>query len=305
MLLKKESRFRKIIKYKDLYLLLLPGLIWVLLFRYLPLYGITIAFKDFHPLKGVFGSEWVGLKYFVELINSPYFFRVVRNTILLNIYHIIFGFPAPIILALLLNELRNYKFKKFVQSTTYLPHFISWVIIGSMVIDFLSPNYGLVNEIRKMVGLEPIFYLIKNEYFRSIVVLSNIWKTTGWAAIIYLASLSNVNLSLYESAMIDGANRWQQTWHITLPAIKPTILILFILRFGQMMNASFEQIYMLYSSAVYEVGDVIPTYVYRIGIGQARFSETAALDLINSVIAFVLITTMNYLSKKYGENSLW
>lgn len=288
-----------------LYLLLLPSLVFVILFNYLPIYGITIAFKQFHPLKGIVGSPWVGLKHFEALFGSIQFGRVLRNTVVINIYHLIFGFPAPIILALLLNELTARKFKRTVQTITYLPHFLSWVIVGTFVVKVLSPTGGVVNVVVQALGGDPVLFLVEPSYFRGVLVLSSIWKEAGWGAILYLAALASIDPNLYEAATIDGAGRWRQTLHVTLPGLRTTIAILLMLRFAYMLESNFEQIFVLYNPSVYRVGDVISTYVYRIGLGQARYSETATLDVFNGVIGLVLIVTGNTILKKRYEVGMW
>lgn len=301
----KKSVWATLYAQRYLFLLLLPSAVFVVIFNYFPIYGITIAFKQFHPLKGIGGSPWVGLKHFIDLFHSLSFTRVLTNTLIINVYHIVFGFPAPIILALLLNELHLPTFKRSVQTITYLPHFLSWVIVGTFVLKILSPTGGIVNQMITGLGGKPVLFLLEPGYFRGILVSSAIWKEIGWGSILYLAALSNIDPNLYEAATIDGAGRWRQTLHVTLPGIKSTITILLILRFARMLNSNFEQIFVLYNPSVYRVGDVISTYIYRIGLGQAKYSETAALGVFNSLIGFFLIITGNKLTKKYNEVAMW
>jgi putative aldouronate transport system permease protein len=292
-------------KYKYLYLLALPGFIWYFIYKYLPMYGLIISFKDFNFSKGIWGSPWVGLKHFEFLFTYPDFYRIVKNTILMNVYELLFSFPAPLILALLLNELRSVLFKRSIQTVVYFPHFLSWVVFGGIVIQLLSPNDGLVNQIRDVFGLESIHYMVKSEYFRPVVILSLILKESGWGCIIYLAALSAIDPEQYEAATIDGANRMQKMLHITLPGIRNTVIILLILKIGTMLDYGFEQIYVMYNPSVYDVGDVLSTYIYRVGLQDARFSLTTAIGLFQSVIGFILIWSANKAARRFSDNSLW
>jgi putative aldouronate transport system permease protein len=302
----KKRLISTLYKYRYLYLLLIPGVLWYLVYRYLPMYGVIIAFKDYNFSRGIFGSPWVGLKHFEYLFaSSPDFYQIVRNTIMINFYNLLFGFPAPLILALLLNEMKSILFKRYIQTVVYFPHFLSWVIFGGIIMQLLSPSEGLVNQIMMLFGMEPVFFMSKSEYFRSIIVGSNILKETGWGAIIYLAALSGIDPEQYEAATIDGANRWQKLIYVTLPGIMNTVIILLILKVGYLLDVGFEQIYVMYNPAVYEVGDVISTYIYRIGLQEAKFSLTTAIGLFQSVIGFVLIYGTNRLAKKYSDVSLW
>lgn len=292
-------------KHRYLYLLLLPGFIWYLVYKYLPMYGLIIAFKDFNFMKGIMGSPWVGFKHFEFLFSYPDFYRILRNTILLNVYELLFAFPAPLILALLLNELRNMLFKRTIQTVVYFPHFLSWVVFGGIVIQLLSPNDGMLNQIRELFGLAPIHYMVETSYFRSVVIISHILKETGWGAIIYLAALSSIDPQQYEAATIDGANRWQKLWYVTLPGIRNTIILLFILKIGTMLDYGFEQIFILYNPSVYEVGDVLSTYIYRIGLQGAQFSMTTAIGFFQSFIGLVLIYTANRIARRTSDVSIW
>jgi putative aldouronate transport system permease protein len=302
---RKPSIWLTVLKHKYLYLMLLPGLIWYFIYKYLPMYGLIIAFKDFNFRKGIWDSPWVGLKHFEFLFSYPDFYRIVANTVMINVYELVFSFPAPIILALLLNELKNMVFKRTIQTIVYFPHFLSWVVFGGIIIQLLSPNEGVVNHVRELLGLEPIHFMVKSEFFRPVVVLSLILKESGWGAIIYLAALSAIDPEQYEAATIDGASRWQKLWQITLPGISNTIILLLILKIGSMLDFGFEQIYVLYNPSVYDVGDILSTYIYRIGLQDGRFSLTTAIGLFQSVIGFVLIYSANKLAKRYSENSLW
>ena len=289
-----------------LYLLLAPALIMIIIFCYIPIYGIIIGFLDYSPYKGIMGSEWVGLKHFKAFLTDYNFWRVMKNTIIINIYSLIFAFPIPIIFALLLNEVASIKFKKIVQTISYLPYFISWVVVASIIISILSPTTGVVNIVlNNLFGIKPINFMVKNEYFRSIIVLSGIWKSLGMAAVYYLAALSSIEPNLYEAAIIDGAGKWRQTWHITLPGLKSIIVVLLILEIGGLMNIGFERIFLLYNPLVYDVGDVISTYTYRLGIEQTQFSLTTSIGFTQSVVNFILVYTSNRLSRKLAGWSLW
>lgn len=308
--IKSKSKFsktmNKIWKDKPIYLILLPGIIYFIIFHYVPMYGAIIAFKDFKAALGIMGSKWVGLKNFIDFFHHPSFGPVLINTLIISLYKIVCGFPAPIILALLLNEVRSVGYKRTIQTISYLPHFLSWVVIGGLAIKMLSPSSGAINMIIKSMGFEPIYFMAEPRYFRTILVLTDIWKEIGWGSIIYLAALSGVDPQLYEAAIVDGASKWRQLWSITIPSIAPTIIIMFILRIGGVMNAGFEQIFVMYSPNVYSVSDIIDTFVYRIGLESAKYSMATAIGLFKSVIGFLLIVITNRLSKIVDEsNGLW
>lgn len=297
---------RNYIKNKFLLLLLLPAIAWYLLFQYGPLYGVQIAFKDYKLLLGIQGSEWVGFKHFALMFNGTSdFWRIFFNTVIISVYRIIFGFPAPILLALLFNEIRFSAFKRVTQSISYLPHFLSWVVLAGLLTTLLSPSQGIVNYVIILLGFEPIYFLADPDYFRLTLVVSNIWKEVGWGTIIYLAALAGVNPHLYEAAVIDGAGRWKQTMHITLPQIMPVISIMFIFSISGILDAGFDQILNLYNPAVYGVADILDTYVYRVGITQMQYSFTTAVGLFKNVIAFALVLLANYLIKKSGQEGLF
>lgn len=296
---------REIIKNKYVYIMVVPVVLYYLIFCYGPMFGIIIAFKDFDIGKGIMNSPWVGLKHFKDFFNDMYFKRLVTNTVLISFYDLIFSFPAPIISALLLNEVRRDKFKKTIQTIAYLPHFISLVVICGMITDFFSMN-GIITKILTVMGADKINYLGEAQYFRSIYVGTNIWQTLGWSSIIYMAALSGVDAELYEAAVIDGAGRFKQTLHITIPAIIPTIVILLILRLGQIMSVGFEKIILLYSAGTYETADVIASYVYRRGLGESfQYSYTAAVGIFQSAVNLLLLITANGLSNKFTETSLF
>jgi putative aldouronate transport system permease protein len=288
-----------------LYIFLLIPLVYYLIFKYFPMYGAVIAFKDFKIGRGIAGSSWVGLAQFQRLFKTPDFFKILKNTLLLNVYALVFGFPMPIILAVLLNEVKSSSFKRINQSVLYLPHFISWVVLAGIFIQMLSPSTGIVNVILKSIGIKPIYFMASKFWWPIMFVVSGIWQGIGWGSIIYLAAISAIDPELYEAARIDGASKVQQIWHITLPGIKATIAIMLILRMGGMMDVGFEHIYNLQNSAVYDVADVISTYVYRVGIQGAQYSYTTAIGLFQSVISLILVVSTNKITRMMGENSLW
>jgi len=289
---------------KLLYLMVLPVIAYYVIFDYGPMYGLQIAFKDYSPGDGIWGSRWVGFAQFAEFFQSYYFWRLIRNTLLISVYELIFGFPAPIILALLLNELRKQLFKRIVQTITYLPHFISVVVVVGMLVDFLARD-GIVNQMLGYLGVEAKSYLSEPGWFRFLYVSSGIWQQIGWGSIIFLAALSNIDPSLYEAAKVDGAGRWKQMLHITIPGIMPTVIILLILRMGSMMSVGSEKILLMYNPLTYDTADVISTFVYRKGILEASYSYTTAVGLFNAVIAFLLVIISNSISKRVSETKLW
>jgi putative aldouronate transport system permease protein len=290
---------------KFLLLLTVPVLIYFVIFHYVPMYGIIIAFKQFRPLDGILGSSWAGVQNFQLFFDSIYFWRLLKNTLLISLYSLFWGFPAPIIFALLLNELKNRYFKRMVQTISYLPHFISIVVIAGMIVTFTNPLDGIINLALVKLGFAPIGFLNDPDWFRTIFVSSGIWQTFGWGSIIYLAAIAGINPQLYEAAEIDGANRWKKVMHITLPSIIPTIIILLILNVGNLMDVGFEKVLLLYNPATYETADVIGTFVYRRGILNSDFSFAAAVNLFNNVINIILLVSVNRISRKVSETSLW
>ena len=291
---------------KYLYLLLVPFIAWYIIFQYKPMYGLLIAFQDFSIFKGISGSEWVGLENFKTFFSSDYFFRTLKNTVIISLYSLLFAFPAPIILALMLNEVRHKFFKKTVQTLTYLPHFISVVVVAGIVTNFLAPSNGLINILLDKIGFEKIYFLTMPEYFRTIYISSmEIWKDVGFSAIVYIAAIAGVNPQLYEAATIDGASRFQQMMKITLPSILPTIVIMLILKVGQLMEVGYEAIILLYQPATYETADIINTYVYRAGLQDGRYDIAAAAGLFNAVVSLILVIIANRISKKVTDNGLW
>lgn len=268
------------------------------------MFGNIIAFQDYSVAGGVFGSDWVGFKHFANFLSNFKFWKLIRNTLAINLYGILFAFPAPIILALLLNEIRLKKFKRAVQTVTYLPHFISVVIAAAIILDFVSAD-GIINNVRALFGLDKIVFMTQPKYFYPVYIISGIWQEVGWGSIIYIATLSSIDPQLYEAAMIDGAGRWKQMLHVTLPGILPTIIIMLILRIGQMLNVGFEKVLLLYNPSIYETSDVISTYVYRQGILSQDYSYSTAVSLFNSVFNFSLLILANNISKKFTSSSLW
>jgi putative aldouronate transport system permease protein len=289
----------------QLYSLLVLPVIYYVIFKYIPMFGNIIAFRKFVPGGSPIGVEWVGLKYFKMFINDATFWGVFRNTLKLSIQSLIIGFPFPIIFALLLNELTSKSFKKFVQTASYLPHFLSTVIVAGMIMELLSPSTGVINMIVKTFTGNTINFLAEAKWFRTIYVTSGIWQGIGWGAILYLAALSNINMELYESAKIDGANRWKQTLHITIPGIMPTIVTLLILNIGGLMSVGFEKIILLYNPMTYSTADVISTYLYRLGLQSNNFSYATAIGLFEAVIGLILVYSANLVSRKLTETSLW
>lgn len=290
---------------KFLYLLALPGLIYFILFKYVPMWGILIAFQNYSPYTGFWHSDWVGFDHFRRLFSSPDFLLLFRNTMAINLLNLLFFFPLPIILALLLNELRFFLYKKIVQSIIYLPHFLSWVIIVGISFLMLSKSDGIVNMMLQSAGLAKIDFLTNANLFWIVLTAQSMWKEAGWGTIIFLAAIAGVDPQLYEAAKIDGAGRFRQTWHVTLPAIRNVIIILLILRIGQIMDVGFEQVFLMMNGAVSEVADVFDTYVFRLGVRQGQFSFSTAVGLFKSVVGLILVIGANRLAKRYGEEGVY
>ncbi|MFF3445369.1 ABC transporter permease [Streptosporangium sp. NPDC002721] len=293
-------------RHRWLFLMLVPGLAYFAVFRYWPMYGLSIAFKDFVPFLGVEGSEWVGLKHFEDLFTGPDFGRLMGNTMIIALLTILIAFPAPIIVALLLNELRVRWLKRAVQSLIYIPHFLAWTIVASLTYLLFSVDYGVIADwIHSITGGQKVDYVAQEAWFRPIIMLQTVWKTTGWGTIIYLAALAGVNPDLYEAARMDGAGRWSQFWHITLPAIRPTIVIMAILTSGNLLDQSFEQFWLLRNSLNADVADVFDTFVYYVGITQGGYSYATAVGLFKGVAGLVLIFGCNWLAKRLGQRGLF
>ncbi|WP_028590488.1 ABC transporter permease [Paenibacillus massiliensis] len=298
-------RKKRLIRDRWLYILLIPGLLYFLIFKYIPMWGVMLAFKDYQPFLGFWKSEWVGLEHFRVFFQNPDFFMLLRNTLILSFYNLIFFFPAPIILALLLNEIRLSFYKKTIQTMVYVPHFISMVIVASMSYVLLTTEGGTVNEIVYAFTGQKVDFLANPDWFRPLIILQTIWKECGWGTIIFLAALSGVDMEQYEAATVDGANRWRQIWHITLPAIRSTIVILLILRMGTILDNGFEQIYLMMNALNREVAEVFDTYVYTLGITQGAFSYSTAVGLFKSVIGVIMVLGTNWLAKKFGESGIY
>lgn len=300
----KTKIWKAIKEYKTLYLLMVPGLLYFILFRYLPMFGLVIAFKDYNIFKGIWASDWVGLENFRELIDSRDFWNVMRNTLSISLVKILIGFPVPILLAILLNEIKNIKFRKITQTCIYLPHFLSWVVIGGIMLNLFSPVFGLAGQFFQETGIKPVNIMAKKDTIFWVVILSDIWKEAGWSTIVFLAALTQVDLDLYEAARMDGANKFQQMVHITLPSIASIVIVMLILRIGKIMNAGFEQILVLQNPITMEVIDIFDTYVYREGLGRGSYSFAATVDMFKSVIALILVTSANKISKLFGEEGI-
>lgn len=301
-----ESRvLRRLRRDKWLYLLLLPGLLYFLVFKYVPMWGVALAFKNYQPFLGFWKSEWVGLENFRNFFQNPDFVKLMRNTLLLSFYNLLFFFPAPIVLALLLNEVRISLYKRAVQTLIYVPHFISMVIVASITYVFLTTEGGVVNVLLEQYTGVKINFLADPDWFRPLIILQTIWKECGWGTIIFLAALAGVDAEQYEAAIMDGANRWRQIWHITLPSIRSTIVILLILRMGDVLDNGFEQIYLMTNALNREVADVFDTYVYLMGITQGAFSYSTAVGLFKSVVGVILVFGSNYLARKFGQSGIY
>ncbi|WP_163581837.1 ABC transporter permease [Gracilibacillus saliphilus] len=301
----KKSKWQQILKEKWLYFMVLPGLIYFIIFKYFPMWGIVIAFQDYSPFLGVWESEWVGFEHFHYFFTNPDFLRLLRNTFILALYDLIFFFPAPIILSLMLNEIRLSFYKRTLQTLVYVPHFMSWVIIASISYVFLTTSGGVVNELISSVAGKEINFLSSPEWFRPMIMGQIIWKETGWGTVIFLAALASVDQEQYEAAIVDGAGRFRRLWHVTLPAIRSTIVILLILRLGNFLDTGFQQIYLMSNSLNRSVADVFDTYVYFVGITEGAFSYSTAVGLFKSIVGIVLIVGADRLAKKAGEGGLF
>ncbi|WP_226529933.1 ABC transporter permease [Metabacillus niabensis] len=300
-----RSLYKLLAKDKYLYFLALPGIIYFLVFKYVPMLGIAIAFQDYSPYLGFAESKWVGVKHFQTLFANPDFWLIFRNTLAISFLNLLLFFPLPIILAIMLNELKSQFYKRTVQSIIYLPHFLSWVIIATLTFMMLSQSEGLINQILVFFGFEKVQFLTNPNTFWLMLTSQSIWKEVGWGTIIFLAAIAGVNTQLYEAAKMDGANRFQQIWHVTLPAIRNVILILLILRLGDIMEVGFEQVFLMYNGAVAEVAEVFDTYVYRVGIQQGQFSYSTAIGLFKSLVGLILVVGANRMAKKFGEEGIY
>lgn len=302
---RRGERLKKIWKYKLLYLLLIPAFVWVLVFEYLPLYGISIAFVDYNSIQGLTASPWAGFKYFQMLFESEMFINSFRNTLIISLYKMVSGFFCPILLALALNEIHTKWFKKTLQTAVYLPRFVSWVVYGGIITLLLSPETGVINKVIEFFGGDPVYLLADPAYFRTILVVTDAMKEMGWAAIIYIAAIAGLNPEVYEAAIMDGATRFKRIIHITLPGITSTIVVIFILRVGYIMSAGLDQVINLYNPMVFEVGDILDTYIYRVGIEQFSLSLAAAADVIKGAIGLVLVLVVNQIAKRINDSGIF
>ncbi len=298
-------RVRRALKNRWLYLMVLPGMAYFAIFKYLPMWGVMIAFKDYSPFAGFLGSKWVGLAHFVRFLHAPAFLTVFRNTLILAVYNLLFFFPLPIIISLMLNELRSDVYKRLIQTLIYIPHFISWVVVVGIAYILFTPDGGIVNNLLVQAGREKINFLLSPEWFRPMVVSQVIWKETGWGTILFLAALTAIDPQLYEAARIDGAGRWPQTWHVTLPGIRSMIVILLILRLGSFLDSGFEQIFLMLNPMNEETGNVFDTFVYISGIQQGNFSYATAANLFKSVVGITLVLLANSFAKRAGEEGIY
>lgn len=295
----------RMLQHKYIYMLALPGILYFILFKFVPMWGLLLAFKDYNPYTGFWDSEWVGLRHFIELFSDSNFYVMLRNTFAINIFGLVFMFPLPIILAMMLNEVRHETFKRINQSIVYLPHFLSWVVVASMTFFILSTDVGIINKLITDSGGESIAFLSNPNYFWGLITAQNMWKEAGWGTIIFLAAMAGVDPQRYEAAVVDGANRWRQIWHITLPAIRPTILILLILRLGQMADVGFEQILLMINPLVISMAEVFDTYAYTQGILKGQISAGVTVGMFKGVVGFVLVMTSNYIVKKLGHDGIY
>ena len=302
---KKHSFVYNISKYRILYLMALPAIIGFFIFQYIPaIGGWFVAFTRYDIIDGFYNSPWVGFKWFIQFVNDPFFFRLIRNTFLISFYSLIFGFPAPILLAILLNEIKSNGFKRTTQTITYLPHFVSTVIVVGILYNFFGYS-GIINSFLGSFGIDPVDFVGSARWFRPLYIGSGIWQGVGWGSILYLAALTGVDPQLYEAAIIDGANRFRRIWHITLPGIAPVVTVLLILRLSDLLSVGFEKVYLMYNPGIYDVADVIQTYVYRRGIQGLDFSYAGAVGLFNAMVGLVLLIAANYISRSVSEHSLW
>lgn len=296
---------KRIIRYWDLYLLMLPVIIYFIVFKYIPMYGTQLAFKEYMPILGIWGSPWIGFDHFTRFFSSPSFINILTNTVSISLLNILFSFPAPIILALLINEIRFVPFQKTMQTLTYAPHFISTVVLVGMMQMLLSPSTGIINNLLQSIGVNPIYFMAEEGWFKPLYILSGIWKSAGWGSIIYLAAIASIDTEMYEAAKIDGASRWKQLLYITLPSIMPTAVIMLILDIGKVMSVGFEKAFLMQNTMNINVSEIISTYAYKVGILDVQFSYSTAIGLFNSIVNIILIFLANKVSKKVTQVGLW
>lgn len=292
-------------KYRGLMMIMIPSVIMLIIFKYVPMYGVTIAFKDFKLRQGILGSPWVGFAVFEKVFSMPVFWTAFKNTAILGFMNLVIGFPLPVILALLLNEIRNERYKKVLQTVSYLPHFVSWITLSGLFIQLLSPSTGPVAAIWRMFGAEPYYFMGEVDTFRWVLVVTNAWKGVGWGSVVYLAALSGVDQEMYEAALIDGATRFQRVWYITLPSIMPTVTIMLILRAGSILSDNFDQIYNMSNAAMYKVANVLGVYTYELGLKNMKYAESTAVSLFLTVINFALVMLTNAVSKRVNDYGIW
>jgi putative aldouronate transport system permease protein len=304
---KPKSLWQRMVAAKWLILMLLPGLALILIFNYGPMYGMLMAFQDYQLTKGIWGSPWVGFKHFEAFLNTAFAIRALRNTLLISALKLVFGFPAPILLALVINEIRDGLFKRFSQTISYMPHFVSWIVFAALITGMLSPSTGAVNGVLKLLHIQPIYFMANPKWFMVVLIVSEIWKEIGWGAIIYLAALTDVDPTLYEAAIVDGASRIQRMIHISVPLILPIAALMLILRLGGIMSAGFDQIFNMYNPQVYEAVDILDTYVYRTGLQQMQYSFASAVGFFKSVVGLVLVLAVNEVARRMSDRyyALW
>ena len=302
---KRKSVLRDLKRGRDLYIMLIPAIVWYLLFFYKPIGALQVAFKDYNPIIGVAASKWVGLKHFKAFFQSPYAYRTIRNSFTINVIQLVTTFPLTILFALFLNEMSSKKYKTFVQTASYMPHFISSVVVAGLVVSFLSPSAGIVNVLLEKIGFERTYFLIKPEWFKPIYVIMGGWQGIGFGTIIYTSAISSIDETLYEAARIDGAGRFKQMWHITLAGILPTVTLMLIMRLGGMLSVGYETIILLYQPSTYETADVISTFVYRRGMINNDYSFATAVSFFNSLVSLVLVVAANSISKRLSDTALW
>lgn len=303
----RRSFWQRVVAARALLLMLVPGLVLVLLFNYGPMYGLLMAFQDFQVTKGIWGSPWVGFKHFQEFFSNPSAVNALRNTLLISFLKLAFGFPAPILLALLFNELRNGIFKRFSQTISYMPHFVSWIVFAALITAMLSPSTGVINQFLKFLGIRPIYFMADPGWFRVVLIASEIWKEVGWGAIIYLAALTGVDPTLHEAAVVDGATRIQRIIFINIPSLLPIAALMLILRMGGILNAGFDQVFNMYNVQVYQTADIIDTYVYRTGLADLKYSFAAAVGFFKSAVGLVMVVTVNEIARRMSDRyyALW
>ncbi|TDQ42948.1 ABC transporter permease [Aureibacillus halotolerans] len=301
----KAERFRRIKRNKLIYIMLLPGLLYFLIYKYIPMYGLIIAFQEYKPYQGIMGSEWVGFAHFERLFSEPDFWNIFANTLILFGLQLVIFFPIPIILSLMLNEVRIHMFKRTVQTLIYIPHFMSWVIVVSISYVMLTLDGGIVNELLQVFGFEPVNFLLNPDWFRPMYILQVIWREAGWGTIIFLAAMAAVDPQLYEAARMDGASRWRQMWHITLPSIRSVIIILLILKIGDVLELGFEHVYLLLNASNRDVAEIFDTYVYTTGLQQGQFSYSTAVGFFKGIVGLVMVMFANWLAKKAGEEGVY